>query len=97
MANGTGSATLNFGAAPGTNHATITVTGQVGITSASFVEAWLQGNDSTADHNGYEHKFLSNYIGFAADNLIAGTGFDINAFTELRLRGLLTVRWVWST
>lgn len=99
MANGAGTATLNFGAAPGTNTATVTVTGQASITSGSHAEAWFMGNDSTADHNAYEHKhLLPQYVQLSVDNVVAGTGFDITATAlELRLNGTIKCRYVWST
>ena len=93
-----GSTTLNFGAAPGTNHVTTTVTGQAAIVAGSAVEAWVMGAaaDATADHTAYEHMVLDLYVRTPVTNIVAGTGFDINGITELRLTGLITVRWVWN-
>ena len=91
-----GSATINFGAAPGTNLVSIAVTGQAGIVAGSQVQAFLMGNDSTATHNTDEHKILANYINFAVDTIVAGVGFTINAITELRLTGTMVLRWRWS-
>lgn len=92
-----GSTTVDFGATPGTNHVTKAVTGQGTIIAGSHVEAFIQGNDSTADHNVYEHStLLPQYVSFSMSDVVAGTGFTINAFTELRLTGLVAVRWVWN-
>lgn len=91
-----GTATLNFGSAPGTNHVSVVVTGQAGIGAGSHVEAFLQGNDSTADHIAYEHMVLSRYVSLPISDIVVGTGFTINSITELRLNGLLSVRWVWD-
>ena len=91
-----GSATIDFGAAPGTNIVSIAVAGQAGIVAGSQVQAFLMGNDSTATHNADEHKILSNYINFAVDTIVAGVGFTINAITELRLTGTMVLRWRWS-
>ena len=91
-----GSATINFGAVPGTNLVSIAVTGQAGIVAGSQVQAFLMGNDSTATHNADEHKILANYINFAVDTIVAGVGFTINAITELRLTGTMVLRWRWS-
>lgn len=97
MATGTGSTTLNFGAAPGTNVVVTTVTGQTGITPASHVEAWIMG-EATANHNAYEHsRILAREVSVACENIVNGTGFDIVGSTELRLTGLVAVHWVWST
>lgn len=91
----TGTAVLNFGAAPGTNTATVTVTGQTGLLSGSHIEAWLQAAaaDATAEHNAYEHALVP--LTPRAMNVVAGTGFDIFATTEWRLTGTFTVHWVW--
>lgn len=93
MANGgTGSATVDFGAAPGSSYATVDVTGQSGFVASSFAEAWMQG-DSTATHNAVEHLLvpLTVRCGDAATDQ-----FTIHASTEYRLTGTFTVRWVWS-
>lgn len=89
----TGTATLNFGAAPGTNRVVVSVTGQSAIASNSYVEAFMMGSDSTADHNASEHEIVP--MTFRCTNLVAGTGFDIVASTDFRLTGQFTVRWVW--
>lgn len=88
----TGTATLNFGSAPGTNVVVSTVTGQSAITSGSKVEAFLMG-DSTATHNAYEHFIVP--LVLRCGNIVAGTGFDIYASSDLRLTGTFTVNWVW--
>lgn len=88
----TGTATLDFGAAPGTNVVTTTVTGQAGIGTSSHVEAWLQG-DSTADHNAYEHETVR--LELRCGNIVAATGFDIVASSDWRLNGAFTCHWVW--
>ena len=87
-----GEATLNFGSAPGTNTVTTTVTGEAGILATSSVQAYLMG-DSTATHNAYEHEIVPMTI--TCGNIVAGTGFDIIASSELRLTGTFKVRWSW--
>jgi hypothetical protein len=94
MATGVGTATLNFGSAPGTNVVETTVTGQTGITTSSHVEAWLMG-DSTAGHNAYEHAIVP--IKLSCGSLVNNTGFTITASSEWRLTGTFTAHWVWST
>jgi hypothetical protein len=90
-----GTATLDFGSGAGTNNVSVEVTGQAGILSGSNIMIWVQGNDSTASHNSYEHKILPSYVSLSADSVVAATGFTINAFTELRLTGTISVRWSW--
>lgn len=69
-----GTATLNFGAFPGSTDAVVTVTGQAGIASGSLVEAWILPA-TTADHSADEHWVDPPDI--FAGNIVAGTGFTI--------------------
>ena len=78
----------------GSNYAIATITGQSGLLSADAIDCWIQGTDSTTDHNAYEHKVAP--IKVSAMNVVAGTGFDVVAFSELRLTGDFKVRWAWS-
>jgi hypothetical protein len=91
-----GSANLNFGAAPGTSQVSVAVTGQTSLVASSSIQAYIQGNDITPDHTAYEHQFLGRYVNCLISDVIAGTGFTIQSMTELRLRGIVTVRWKWS-
>lgn len=93
-ANG-GTATLGFGAAPGSSTASATVTGQTGILSGSRIRAWVQG--STADFNEYEHsRLLPMVVALGVSDVVAGTGFTIQAATEHRLTGDVAVKWEWA-
>lgn len=92
-----GTATIDFGAAPGTNIASVTVTGQPNIkATGSSIRAWIQGNDSTADHNAAEHALFSRYVGVSATAVSAGVGFVITAVSEFRLSGTMAIRWSWT-
>jgi hypothetical protein len=88
-----GTATLNFGAAPGTNVVTTAVTGQTGILSGSQCEAWLM-QVATATHNAYEHGVVPMRI--TCGSIVVGTGFTIMAVTDWRLSGTFNVQWVWN-
>lgn len=90
---GHSTAVLNFGAAPGTNIASIDITGITTIDSTSHVEAYLMC-DTTATHNAYEHMVVPLMIRCSIP--ITGVGFTIFASSELRLTGTFTVRWVWA-
>lgn len=88
-----GTATLDFGAAPGSNVATVMVTGQTDIVSGSQATAELMG-DTTADHNAYEHLIVP--LTVRCGDIVAGTGFTITASSEWRLTGTFKVRWSWT-
>jgi len=88
----TGTAVLDFGAAPGTNVVTVDVTGQAAIASTSHADAWLQG-DTTAEHNAFEHSIAP--IRLSCGSIVDGTGFTITGSSEFRLSGTFKVHWVW--
>lgn len=96
MASAQGTATINFGAAPGSQVASVVVTGQASISATSSVEGFMQGTDSTADHTAFEHKMAPLAITLVPDAIVAGTGFTLNAFSQWKLTGTFVVRWVWS-
>jgi hypothetical protein len=89
----TGTATLNFGAAPGGNIAQVDVTGQAGVLSGSKIEAFLMASDSTADNSDYQHRILP--IRLRCGNITAGTGFTIYAISDWTVSNTLLVEWVW--
>jgi hypothetical protein len=89
----TGAAVIDFGAAPGRNDASVTVTGQTGIVAASEIEPWMMA-ESTADHNVTEHIMAP--IKLTAGNIVDNTSFTIYAASEWRLTGTFAVHWVWK-
>jgi hypothetical protein len=96
-----GTATLDFGSAPGTNAVKANITGLSGITSTNRVMAWIMGNmdgsnvsgQSTADHNAYEHAFTP--IKVTAGNIVNGVGFSVYGVSELRLTGQFSFNWMY--
>lgn len=72
----TGVTSVDFGAFPGSSHATVVITGQTSLSSGSLINAWIMGVD-TADHTADEHVVES--IKVTIGDVIAGTGFTIHA------------------
>jgi hypothetical protein len=97
MAAGEGTVIFNFGAAPGTNVVQTTVA-NTAIITGTRIEIFLQGTDSTAEHNAYEHAIVQ-LGGFQATPtaINTGVGFTAQAATPLRLTGTITARYVYST
>ena len=90
-----GAATVSFGAAPGSSTAETVITGQASILSGSRIHAWVQG--TTADYNEYEHSLiLPQLLSFGVSDVVAGTGFTIQATTKERLTGDVAVKWEWA-
>lgn len=95
-----GTATLDFGAFPGSPDAVVAVTGQSGILNTSLVEAWVQPA-STTDHSVAEHYLDPPAV--KAGEIVAGTGFNIRGFSGyvdaagLNVQyGKWNVAWVWN-
>lgn len=74
-----GTATVDFGAFPGSSHASVVVTGQAGIVAGSVVQAWVRPV-ATADHSADEHMLET--LKVHASDIVAGAGFTINVFND---------------
>ncbi len=91
-ASASGTVNADFGAAPGTNVVEVAVA--TTVPAGARVRAWVA--QGTADHSDYEHAvILARHVSaFVSD--VTGSGFTITAATELRLTGLVGLRWEWS-
>jgi len=91
----TGTATLDFGAAPGTtSDVSVDVAGQAAIVAGSLVEAWMR-DVATADHTADEARIEQ--VKIVAGAIVAGTGFTIYGEVERGfVWGQFTVNWVWN-
>lgn len=89
----TGTATLDFGATPN-DAATVLVTGLSGLTAGSHKEAFVQGDDTTADNTTGDHKFLSLSGRFNCE-YVSATTMNVNCELIMGLAtGLFTAHWV---
>ena len=97
MATGQGTITFNFGAAPGTNVVTATVS-DAAISATSKVEIYMMGTDSTVTHNATEHSLLPMLapMSLSCISVTAGVGFTAQMATQLRLTGTVQARYVWA-
>ena len=91
-----GEASVDFGAFPGSDEGSVTITGQSGIVATSVVDAWLVA-EATADHSADEHRIEA--LKVTAGNIVAGTGFTIwvRPLEPYRSYGLFRVGWSWAT
>jgi hypothetical protein len=96
MATGQGTATIDFGAAPGSNEASVAVTGQTTISATSKAEAYVMGDDTATGHTASDHRYLAALAGFTCGTPTAGTGFTIYGRSTESLQGQFTLRWVWA-
>lgn len=96
MANGQGTATLNFGAHPGSNEASIAVTGQAAIVATSKAEAYVMADDAVGTHTASDHRYFAALAGLTCGTPTAASGFTIYARSLEKLEGQFLVRWVWT-
>jgi hypothetical protein len=96
MASGTGTATINFGAHPGTNEASVAVTGQASISATSKAEAYVMGEDTSSNHTESDHRYFGSLANLTCGTPTAATGFTIYARSIHKLTGTWTVRYVWA-
>ena len=96
MAFSTGTAIIDFGAYPGSNEASIAVTGQTGILSNTKVEAFVMADDNTTDHTANDHRYLPQFVSFTCSNPTAGVGFTIYGRSIHKMTGTYQIRFVWS-
>ena len=92
----TGAAEIDFGASPGSNEASVSITGQAGILLTSKAEAWIMGDDTTADHTASDHRYAAALVGLTCGTPSAGTGFTIYGRCLDKMEGAFSVRWVWA-
>lgn len=96
MATGQGTILFDFGSAPGANTAT-TVVSDTGVDSASVIEIYLMGTDSTSTHNYIEHQMLPlSGIGMTVTSITPATGFTAQIMSSWRLTGVFQARYVWA-
>ena len=96
MANATGTATIDFGAFPGSNEASIAVTGQGTISATSKVEAYIMADDTTSDHSAADHRYFAALVALTCGTPTASTGFTIYACSLEKLQGTFALRFVWA-
>lgn len=89
-----GTAEIDFGAWPGSNEASVAVTGQTAIAVGSDIVAAVS-RESTADHTVGDATYAALLVGLSAGNIVAGTGFTIYARSLEKMQGKFAVRWLW--
>ena len=94
MATGQGTEVINFGAFPGSNETSVVVSAP-GITAGSKAEAFMMGDDTSADHTASDHRYAAALMGLTCGT--PGTGsFTIYARSIEKLQGQFSVRFVWA-
>ena len=92
MAN-SGSIAIDFGAAPGSNEASVAVA-DTNILGASITSAWIAAQASS-NHTVQDHTYAAALIGISTGAPTAGVGFTIYARSTGKVTGQFTLNWVW--
>lgn len=95
MPSATGTATIGFGAAPGSNEASVAVSGQASISATSSAEAFMMA-EASSDHTADDAAYAAVWIALTCGVPVAGVGFTIYARSEYAFTGHFVVRWVWA-
>jgi hypothetical protein len=85
---------LDFGYHPGTNEASLVITGQTAILGTSHVEAWIQ-NEPNATLSAADQGWASQSISLTCGNIVPGVGFTIYGRCLDNMQGKFKVRWFW--
>lgn len=90
-----GTTTINFGAFPGNNEASVVVTGQAAIVGGSLAEAFVM-EEASSNFTAVDHSYFNLLVTLACGTIVAGTGFTIQARSLEKLQGIWNVKWVWN-
>lgn len=93
---GQGTCTIDFGSFPGSNEASVTVTGITSILSTSKAEAFVMGDSSTTDHSASDHKYFTAFTGLTCGTPTTATGFIVYARSIEKLQGTFLLNYVWA-
>ena len=90
-----GTATIDFGAFPGSNDVNVAFTGQATILAGSKPSAYIGASDSVGGHTAADHRYIAAFMALTCADPTTGTGFTIYARSTERLEGTYVVRWAW--
>lgn len=89
-----GTSTVAFGATAA-NEAQLVVTGQTGILAGSKVTASI-GATATADYTADDHKYMGAIgVHVTTGDVVAGTGFTIFVRSYQKMKGDISINWVY--
>lgn len=89
-----GTSTVSFGATE-TNEAQLVVTGQTGILAGAKVVATI-GTTATANYTSNDHKYLGSIgVSVTTGAVVAGTSFTIYVRSYQKLKGDISINWIY--
>jgi hypothetical protein len=94
MATGSGTVTIDFGAFPGSQEASVAFTDAT-IGAASKVEAFVMADGAAGTHTENDHRYLERLASFTG-SASAGVGGTIYGRALQKLIGLYQLRYAWA-
>lgn len=94
MASGIGTFTLDFGAYPGSNETSVTVSGQTGISASTPVEAFMMA-EPAGTHTAQDASYGALFIALTCGAPV-GDSFTVYARSEHKMQGQFAGRYVWA-
>lgn len=88
-----GAAVIDFGAFPGSNTASVVITGLTGVTAGSKPKAYVSANATTADHSANDHKYFACFVGLACGDIVPATSMTIHAASTEKLQGQWSINY----
>lgn len=92
---GQGTATIDFGAWPGSNEASAVITGVADIAAGASAEAWPMA-EASGSHTAADAAWAARFYSLTCGAVAAGEGFTIHARSEHKLQGTFAARYVWA-
>jgi hypothetical protein len=97
MASGHFTGTLNFGAAPGSNEASVVVTsGMASISTTSKVEAYFMADDTSGSHTAADHRYAPLFISLTCGTPVAATSVTVYGRSTEKMEGTYAFRGIWA-
>ena len=92
----TGTAIIDFGNYPGSNEATIAITGLTNILSTSIVILEIPADATSVDHTASDHRYFTTFANLTSSTPITGFGFAIYSTSTQQMQGKWTVQYSWT-
>jgi hypothetical protein len=98
MATGQGTVTIDFGAEPGSNEATVNATGAfvTAVSATSKCEAYINGASTAGTHTANDHKYLGQFASFTCGTPVAATSIPVYGRSIHKMSGQWLLNVVWA-
>jgi hypothetical protein len=89
-----GTAEIDFGAFPGSNEGSVTVTGQTIITADKNIQLTVSC-ETSADYTAEDMAWIAALVGLSAGNIVDTTSFTIYARSLEQMQGKIKINWAY--